>query len=63
MKVVVDRSKCAGLGLCEAVAPDIFEVQPAGDMVVHDDAVTDDRRTDVDDAVEGCPMLALSVES
>lgn len=62
MKIVVDRAKCAGLGLCEAVAPDIFEVEDTGDMVVHEDVVTDDRRADVEDAVEGCPMLALSLE-
>ena len=62
MKIMVDRSKCAGLGLCEAVAPDIFEVDQGGELVLHDDAVTDDRRADVDDAVDGCPTQALSVE-
>lgn len=62
MKIVVDRTKCAGLGLCEAVAPDIFEVDAGGDLVVHDDVLSDDRRADVDDAVEGCPTQALSVQ-
>lgn len=62
MKIMVDRSRCAGLGLCEAVAPDIFEVDAGGDLVLHDDAASDDRRADVDDAVEGCPTQALSVQ-
>ncbi len=62
MKIVVDRTKCSGLGLCEAVAPDVFEVDAGGDLVVHGDVLTDDRRADVDDAVEGCPTQALSVQ-
>ena len=63
MKIVVDRTKCAGLGLCEAVAPDIFEVDDGGDLVVHDDAATDERRSEIDDAVEGCPTQALSMDA
>lgn len=62
MKIVVDRTKCAGLGLCEAVAPDIFEVDGGGELAIHDDAVTGDRRPEIDDAVEGCPTQALSVD-
>ena len=27
MRLVVDRAKCSGVGLCEAEAPDLFEVQ------------------------------------
>ena len=63
VKIVVDRAKCAGLGLCEAVAPDIFEVDAGGELVVHDGAAGEDRRADVDDAVEGCPTQALSVQA
>ena len=62
MKIVVDRTRRAGLGLCEAVAPDVFEVDAAGDLVVHERAASDDRRAAVDEAVDGCPTRALSVE-
>lgn len=62
VKVVVDRTRCAGLGLCEAVAPDIFEVDDAGDLVLRADAVSDTRRGDLEDAVSGCPTQALAIE-
>jgi len=30
LQILVDRKKCAGLGLCEAEDPDVFEVQDEG---------------------------------
>lgn len=30
MKVQVDRNKCAGIGLCEGLSPDLFEVGDDG---------------------------------
>lgn len=61
MKVRIDRARCAGLGLCEAVAPDIFEVDEGGELVLLVDEPADERRGDVEDAVSGCPTQALSV--
>src|SRR5258708_415346 len=34
MRIVVDRDKCTGLGMCEAEAPDLFEVQDDGSLLV-----------------------------
>jgi ferredoxin len=34
MKIVVDYVKCTGLGMCEAEAPDLFEVQDDGSLLV-----------------------------
>ena len=30
MRIVLDTSKCTGLGMCEAEAPELFEVQEDG---------------------------------
>lgn len=30
MKINVDRNKCSGIGLCEAMSPDFFEVDDGG---------------------------------
>jgi ferredoxin len=35
MHVILDRDRCAGLGSCESVAPDHFEIGDHGDLVVH----------------------------
>jgi ferredoxin len=59
MKVTVDRTRCTGLGICEAMAPDVFEVGENGDLVLLTDTVDVDGRDEARAAVEGCPTEAL----
>jgi ferredoxin len=62
MKIVVDRTKCSSIGLCEATAPDIFEKGPDGALTLLMDDITADRRTDLEQACENCPTQALTIE-
>ena len=62
MKIVVDRSKCSSIGLCEAIAPDIFEIGPDGALNILIDDIGADRRLDLEQACENCPTQALSIE-
>jgi ferredoxin len=62
MKIHVDRTKCTGHGVCESFAPNLFEVNDDGDMVLNSDVVPDEMVDDVRQAVDGCPPLALSLE-
>ena len=62
MKIVVDRTKCSSIGLCEATAPDIFEIGPDGVLTILMDDVPADRRIDLEQACENCPTQALSIE-
>lgn len=59
MKITVDRVKCTGLGICESLAPDVFEVDDNGDLILLTEEVTDDTLQDVREAVAGCPTEAL----
>ncbi|WP_062894609.1 ferredoxin [Mycobacterium avium] len=62
MRVRVDTTKCSGIGLCEAVAPSVFEVGDDGQSrAINPEPSEDDRRT-VEEAVQGCPTGALSIE-
>jgi ferredoxin len=61
MKVVVDRTKCEGLGSCEAIAPDRFEVDAYGTLVLHKDEVSPDDLDIVQEAVMSCPTEALRI--
>ena len=61
MRIVVDYSKCTGLGMCEAEAPDIFEVQDDGTLVLLDETPSEDQRAAAEAAVESCPTEALSI--
>lgn len=62
MKCVVDYDKCTGLGICESLAPDFFEVDDAGDLLLLKEDITDDEMQAVEEAVAGCPTEALSIE-
>ncbi|GAB2988461.1 ferredoxin [Amycolatopsis acidiphila] len=62
MKITVDRTKCTALGICESVAPDLFEVQDDGSLTVIDDRPGAGLLEAAREAVEGCPTGALSLE-
>jgi ferredoxin len=63
MKIVVDRTKCTGLGLCEALADEFFEVDEAGQLRVLNDDVDDSHLAEVKAAIDGCPTAALRLDS
>ena len=62
MKVVVDYTKCSSIGLCEAVASDIFSIGPDGALHILLEDISENRRTDLEQACENCPTQALSIE-
>ena len=60
-RIEVDRERCVGSGACEALAPDVFEVDDEGLLVVHRSEPAADELSDVRDAVQACPTRALSL--
>jgi ferredoxin len=61
MKIVVDRNKCSALGICESLAPELFEVQEDGSLTILDERPGEDMRAAAEAAVEGCPTEALAI--
>jgi len=59
MKIVVDRTKCTGLGICESIAPEHFEVDDDGDLVLIEEEVTGATMKAVEEAVANCPTSGL----
>lgn len=62
MKIIVDKTKCSSIGLCEATAPDIFEIGPDGALHILIEDIGDDRRVELEQACENCPTQALSIQ-
>jgi ferredoxin len=62
VKVVVDFAKCTGLGICESMAPEFFEVNDAGALELLKEDLTEDELRSVEEAVSGCPTEALRIE-
>lgn len=61
MKIIVDRSKCTGLGICESLAPAHFEVDDDGVLVLLEENVTAADLQAVNEAIAGCPTEALKI--
>lgn len=59
--VTVDFDKCTGLGICESLAPDFFEVNDDGELLVLKEEISDDELQEVEEAVAGCPTEALKI--
>ncbi|MFZ2177524.1 MAG: ferredoxin [Rhodococcus sp. (in: high G+C Gram-positive bacteria)] len=47
MRIVIDRPRCEGHGLCEEIAPDLMNLDDEGELVL-----------DVEELPEGSPQLA-----
>jgi ferredoxin len=62
VRIVVDRDRCVGSGSCEALAPDVFEVDDDGVLTVLREQPGDDELSDVRDAVTACPTRALALD-
>lgn len=60
-RVVVDMGKCSGLGLCEAVSPDVFEIGDDGDLIVLTDVHDIERMAELEDAAAACPTQAITI--
>ncbi len=61
-KVWLDESndECTSCGLCESIAPDIFEVPDK--MVVKSNANFNDNIADIKDAADSCPVGVIKFE-
>ncbi|MBS4754513.1 ferredoxin [Nocardioides sp. zg-ZUI104] len=63
MRIVADKGRCEGLGMCEAMADDYFEVDDDDEVVnVLEHSPPEQDRAHVYAAVQACPVLALTLE-
>ncbi|NYG57588.1 ferredoxin [Nocardioides daedukensis] len=61
MKVKVDFDLCESNALCEALAPDVFELDDDDYLVIKQDDVTDENIGRIKQAVAACPRSAISI--
>ncbi|HEX2894501.1 MAG TPA: ferredoxin [Marmoricola sp.] len=61
MKIKVDFDLCESNALCEALAPQNFQIDDQDYLQVIDENVTDENRDAVMQAVAACPKSAISV--
>ena len=61
MRIVVDREVCEGVGMCESMAHEFFELDDDEQMHVLNDSPDAADRGHVTAAVQACPVLALTL--
>ncbi len=61
MKAVVDPELCSLCGLCEEIAPDVFELGEEH-AVVKVDTVPKDKEEDAKEAADSCPEGAITIQ-
>ncbi len=60
-KIKVDYDLCESNAVCEALAPDSFEVDDNDNLQVLEDNVTEENQARVEQAVASCPKSAISI--
>ena len=61
MKAIVNQDTCIGCGLCISTVPEVFELNADGkaEACGH---TTDENRAAVQEAIDACPVQAISAE-
>jgi ferredoxin len=60
MKIQVDMDVCQNYGQCVFAAPEVFDLDDAGDLV-YQEVADDSARPDVEAAVMACPVQAITI--
>ena len=62
IRVVVDRELCQDHGQCVFAAPQVFELDEEGKLVVLQEEVDESLRANVEEAADVCPTQAITLE-
>jgi ferredoxin len=62
MRIKVDFDLCESNALCEAIAPDVFELDDDDYLQLKTEETTPENIGDVKRAVAACPRAAISLE-
>lgn len=58
-KLIVDRPRCEGHGLCEEAAPHLMHLDDAGELIIDVEDIEDGDLKAAEAAVRVCPVAAL----
>lgn len=59
MRIGVERDLCEGNAVCVGIAPDVFDLDDADQVIILSEDVPPDHQSDVEQAVAQCPRAAL----
>ncbi|WP_446898251.1 ferredoxin [Clostridium sp. LBM24168] len=62
MKAVVDKDLCIGCGMCPSACPEVFTMEDDGKAGTLVSEVPGTSEDSAEDARDGCPVSAISIE-
>ncbi len=62
MRVTIDARRCQGHARCVTICPDVFGMDDQGRGYVLDQDISDNLKSEVEEAVIACPESAISME-
>ena len=62
-RLLVDKSRCEGYGLCEQAAPDLVHLNDDDELVIDVSEIDSESRRLADSAVRACPVAALRIQA
>ena len=63
MRVIVDYELCASTGMCTSFAPEVFELDAEGNLLLLIEEPPQELVDAVQAAVDSCPVEALALEA
>lgn len=61
MRIVLDRPRCEGHGLCEEAAPDLMHLDDEGELILDVEEIDASQVAAANAAARVCPVAALRV--
>jgi ferredoxin len=61
VRVDVDWNLCESNGLCQAAAPEVFELQEDDTLLILQETPADALKDKVEEAIRNCPKRAISL--
>lgn len=62
LRVIVDRSRCCGYGLCAQVCPQVYKLDADGLVFLESDRVPDGLEDEAREGAAACPAEAIAIE-
>jgi ferredoxin len=63
MRIIADRERCEGHGLCADTAPEVYELDDDAIVVLVHDTVPPDLERKAEAGARVCPVAALRIEA
>ena len=63
MKLILDRDRCEGYGLCAETAPELLHLDDEGELIIGSEAVPTSSIPDAEAAARVCPVAALKAQA